>query len=1199
MGGSQSTQRPPESSQRQQRRPSNRLSKPPRSNSSSSLMKANAPSTETPQRESSARPPLDWRDPWTRNSAPDIALDSANDERGHRRVQSFPSYSVASFEGPPRTPVDRGNRSWSYIGDSAGGPSRQLSRSSSQASNFSVRRSSLAESSRTRLPLARIQPQRIHSYHFEPQDLQHAIQESPAEDPKYHQDFSSGDAHRFSLIRRKSLLTPGLATREPESPYRHSYSEPLNANSPSVEASRTSQWPLYEPDGLFLESPPTASQPIGASSPNEHEYAQLGVLRFGSLRVVNGASSPSSSDRSIRQGLSPPAKRPGDRSSESSRSRDEYRKSDTRFPRFDQDADEQATSPPTGGAHGLPKARPAAEPESSLSSTPRGRHQRIVSSPPSTLKISSQSSDGKATEKNDVPDSPFSFEKSPTLPTPPRNSALFPVRVDDEAIHLTDSDITSSETSRSKLELPAGSDSAIQDGMQQARRSRAGDKSDSGYSSTTSIWSIPEAKKRDSFSSHPSQHYPYWRSSGISVDKPPKKGSSDKPADTSKASRKVSSPELSEFGGEATVRRPTRFQRLSTELTRPRELSLPRSRESRRREQKEPVEPSTMCRERESRARSMSRFRTGRKSRSTPRPPSSGKNSPPRFYADLNPASVPSVPPGTAAGHKGQRGKDDGDDDSRRKRRFSTSQLKNGIKNMLLEAKTGESRPSLTKADLSADKGASFDVRRVQHASRSSRSVELPRSRPRARSDPYGGSRAASECRIPRPPTRHGPPGKDNGKNGASDRIASRSPARQRSPRPKEDVPPIPTLPTMDEIWKREKRRSSGLLASVMSLDELQKLEKLGNRRSEISMSGEGSKSQPTLPANPPLPSRDARRGEQRRPRHAPVENGVKRDSMPKPNPAEIPSAEERRKSIPRLNEYAQAHQRSVSDITPNQAQMNADTNHDSSQHDTPRGRARSRSMAKSQAGYQTQSGPYVTSLRNPASELFFEQPQPRLASPPSARPNGPRPGPITNSRMNLKLTIPRDPSPESTAGSDFIDRYPRFGSPTSPRSSTSSLALGDKQIPTSPTSPRSRRSSISSGAFADKNTRMRSPLSPRPRVSSEIYDKQARITSPTSARSSVSSEIYTRQTRMMSPPRVASPKSVRSSGSSEAFADIPSRVSSPRSTRSNESSGSDFMDRYPRFSSPQSLKSVASISETVVDERRYSRFSFEDGVSR
>ncbi|KAL1858549.1 hypothetical protein Plec18170_002749 [Paecilomyces lecythidis] len=1196
MGGSQSTQRPTESNQRQQRRLSNRLSKPPRSNSSSSLMKANAPKTETPQRESPGCPPLDWRDPWTRNSAPDIALDPANDERGHRRVQSFPSYSVTSIEGPPRTPVDRGNRSWSYIGDSAGGPSRQLSRSSSQASNFSVRRSSFAESSRTRLPLARIQPQRIHSYHFEPQDIQHAIQESPAEDPKYHPDFSSVDAHRFSLMRRKSLLTPGLATREPESAYRHSYSEPLNISSHSVEASRTSQWPLYEPDGLFLESPPTASQPIGASSPNEYEYSQLGVLRFGSLRVVNGASSPSSSDRSIRQGLSPPAKRPGDRSSESSRSRDEYRKSDTRFPRFDQDTDEQTTSPPNGSPARVPKARPATEPESSRSSTPRGRHHRIVSSPPSTLKIS-QPSDEKATEKNDVPDSPFSFEKSPTLPTLPRTSAVFPVQVDDEGIHLTDSDITSPEMSPSKLDLPAGSDLAIQDGMQRTRRSRAGDKSDSGYSSTTSIWSITEAKNRDSFSSNTSQHYPYWRSSGISVDQPRKKGSSDKPTNNSKGPRRVSSPELGEFGGEATVRRPTRFQRLSTELTRPREISLPRSRESRRREEKE--EASTMCRERESRARSMSRFRTGRKSRSTPRPPSSGKNSPPRFYAELNPTSVPSVPPGTAAGRKGQGGKEDANDDSRRKRRFSTSQLKNGIKNLLLEAKTGESKPSHTKADLPADKQASFDSKRAHNASRSSRSVELPRSRPRARSDPYGGSRATSECRIPRPPTRHGPPGKENEKNGTTDRAPSRTPARQRSPRPKEDVPPIPTLPTMDEIWKREKRRSSGLLASVMSLDELQKLEKLGNRRSEISISGEGSKSQPVLPTNPPLASKDLKRGDQRRPRHAPVENGAKRDSTVKPSPAEIPSAEERRKSIPKLNEYAQAHRRSVSDITPSPAQTDRDTKHDSSQQDTPRGRARSRSTAKPQAGPQTQSGPYVTSLRSPPSELF-EQQRPRLASPPNTRPNGPRPGPVMNNRMNLKLTIPRDPSPESTAGSDFIDRYPRFGSPTSPRSSTSSLALDDKKTSTSPTSPRSRRSSVSSGALADKNTRMRSPLSPRPRVSSEVYDKQTHLTSPRSPRSSISSEIYTtRQTGMMSPPRVASPKSVRSSGSSEAFADRPSRASSPRSARSNESNGPDFFDRYPRFGSPQSMKSVASISETVVDERRYSRFSFESGLSR
>ncbi|KAJ9222583.1 hypothetical protein DTO027B5_7710 [Paecilomyces variotii] len=1187
MGGSQSTQRPPERSQRQQRRPSNRLSKPPRSNSSSSAMKANVSNTEAPRREA----PLDWRDPWMRNSAPDIVLDSAsdnnnNDERGHRRVQSFPSYSVVSFDAPPRTPVDRGNRSWSYIGDAAA-PSRQLSRSSSQASNFSVRRSSVAEPSRSRMP----PPQRIHSYQFEPQDIEHAIQERPAEEAKYHQDFSSVDAHRFSLIRRKSLLTPGLATREPEAGYRHSYSEPLlNASSCSVEASRTSQWPLYEPEYL--------SQPIGACSPNEHEYSQLGTLRFGSLRVVNGTSSPSSSDRSLRQGPTPPAKRPGDRSSESSRSRDEYRKSDTRFPRFDQDADEQPKSPPNGSSRAEPKARPAAEPESSGSSTPRNRHQKTVSSPPSLLRISSQLAEGKAAEKDEVPDSPFSFEKSPALPTLPRHSALFPAQVEDEGIHLTDSDISTPGTSRSKLDWTASSDPAIPDGMRRMRRSRTGDKPDSGYSSTTSIWSIPEPTKRDSFSSQTLQHYPYWRSSGISVGGPREKGPDDTLPTNGKGLRRVSSPELGEFGGEATVRRPSRFQRLSTELTRPRDLSLPRSRESRRRQERETAEAATLCRESESRARSTSRFRTGQKSRSTPRPPSSGKNSPPRFYADLNPGSVPPASSGAAAGHKSRGRQEDANDDPRRKRRFSTSQLKNGIKNLLLEVKTGGSKSSSDlKTDRPSDKRASFDSRRAHNTPRTSRSVELPRSRPRARSDPYGGARPASECRIPRPQTRHGPPGYD--------RPPSRSPARQRSPRVKEEVPPIPTLPTMDEIWKREKRRSSGLLASVMSLDELQKLEKLENRRSDISMLGEGSKSQPTLSTSPPSTTKDTRREDQRRSYHAPAENGRRRDSIAKPSPAEIPSVEERRKSIPKLNEYAQAHRRSVSDITPNPAQTNGHTKPDSPQHDNPRGRARSRSIANPQADPQTQSGPYVTSLRSPPPELF-EQQRPRLASPPSARPNGPRPGPNTNSRMNLKLTIPRDPSPVSTAGSDFIDRYPRFGSPKSPRSSTSSLVLSDKQTPTSPKSPRSRRSSVSSEAFfADKNARMRSPLSPRPRVSSEVYDKQARITSPSrvtsprSMRSSISSEIYDKQARMMSPPRVTSPKSVRSSVSSEAFADRPPRVSSPRSACSRGSSGPDFFDRYPRFGSPISMKSVTSIPETLVDERRNPRFSFESGVSR
>ncbi|KAJ6044635.1 uncharacterized protein N7446_002828 [Penicillium canescens] len=259
------------------------------------------------------------------------------------------------------------------------------------------------------------QPKRANSIQTPLQRQNSAVNEN--------RDATSSNTHflvgnqRFSLTRRRSLLTrPGVATRRTTGAIRRVPS-PIGEPIDDPSESAVLQWPLPSTQRMRLPSP---ARP---TSPTDARYTQLGALKLGSLRVVNGSASPCPSERVSldRPGL---------------------------------------------GLENIEVVGPL-----------RG----------STLEIPALSDLKKP---DDVPGSPFSFEKSPTITVRSRNKSLFPGDPDDEEIALCDD-------TRNHLEKSA------LDGLARST-SRSLNKSDSGYSSATSVHSMQRSRTRGSIDSQTS-----------------------------------------------------------------------------------------------------------------------------------------------------------------------------------------------------------------------------------------------------------------------------------------------------------------------------------------------------------------------------------------------------------------------------------------------------------------------------------------------------------------------------------------------------------------------------------------------------------------------------------------------------------------------------------------------------------------------
>lgn len=287
--------------------------------------------------------------------------------------------------------------------------------SSFSAASVGKRASQPVMSPASSLSIAPEQPRRANSVQISLQRQRSVVYDSAMEDAASSNTHFLVGNQRFSLTRRRSLLTrPGVATRRTTGAIRRMPS-PIGEPEMDESESTLANWRLP----LRQRPPLVSAPPARPTSPADARYTQLGALKLGSLRVVNGSASPCPSERV-----------------------------------------------PLNRAPGLGL-------------------EAIQTTYPATLEPCSVS-DMKRSD--DAPGSPFSFEKSPIIAVPPRGKTMLR-ELEDEGIAMCD------ESQLEKVPTEIGLDRST---------SRSLNKSDSGYSSATSLRSIQGSRTRTSFDSQTS-----------------------------------------------------------------------------------------------------------------------------------------------------------------------------------------------------------------------------------------------------------------------------------------------------------------------------------------------------------------------------------------------------------------------------------------------------------------------------------------------------------------------------------------------------------------------------------------------------------------------------------------------------------------------------------------------------------------------
>ncbi|KGO76654.1 hypothetical protein PITC_090080 [Penicillium italicum] len=395
---------------------SNRLSKP-------LTKKFNASqSVQRPETDPSPINPglIGWQNPWGAKKIPSASVE----KRGSCSKKAEIPPTLFETESPRETPTE--DRTFVDQSPTKHHPTRPslLSTTSSRRTSY---QSETWESASQCSPLHEQPPKRANSTRTPLQRHNSAVYE------KHIGDATSSNTHflvgnqRFSLTRRRSLLTrPGVATRRTTGAVSRVPSpigEPENPIEDPTELT-VLQWPLPS-----TQRPMRLPSPVRPASPMDARYTQLGALKLGSLRVVNGSASPCPSERIPLEGSDAP-----------------------------------------GSGLGLENIE--------VIGPSRGATLEIPSLP--DLKIS-----------DDVPGSPFSFEKSPTITVHPRRKSLFPTDLEDEGVILCDD---------TRIQLEKG---VVEVGLSRST-SQSLNKSDSGYSSATSVHSIQRSRTQSSAGSQTS-----------------------------------------------------------------------------------------------------------------------------------------------------------------------------------------------------------------------------------------------------------------------------------------------------------------------------------------------------------------------------------------------------------------------------------------------------------------------------------------------------------------------------------------------------------------------------------------------------------------------------------------------------------------------------------------------------------------------
>ncbi|PTU19224.1 hypothetical protein P175DRAFT_0292484 [Aspergillus ochraceoroseus IBT 24754] len=483
---------------RDKRRRSNRLSKPPQIKSTPNSIHSRSPlQPSTPSTSA-------WQNPWTNVSIPVSPTDIESNPG-----QSFPSNSLQSETA--WNPPARGPEPWL---SSPTSPTSSASRPGSLYRRASFQPSQPVTFQPTTLqttppsPLIG-QPRRSYSVHAPPHRSRSTIHPNTPEATTF-SSHSTVEGQGNPLIRRRSLLTrPGIATRRSTKERVPQFSvEPCQntlfpISSQAILPSTTELSPPDHEENLFNRS--ISPSHLRPPTPSEFEYTHLGALKLGSLRVVNGSASPCSSDRtrlncagspvpeSIHDGLHPvelfdraDSLRNRTHEMEASMSPDRL---DTSSPCHEMISDSKGLDTWIGGSSGGRGMPTGISPQNQGILSRDSRPATSLNIPP--LLIS-----GKY---DDVPGSPFSYEKSPTVLAP---RGMGPSETEDEGITIPDGD-------RIFIPLP---EKAPERNLSYRGFSHSHKKVDSGYSSATSVRSLQDSRHRVSIESHRSpQRSPAFR----------------------------------------------------------------------------------------------------------------------------------------------------------------------------------------------------------------------------------------------------------------------------------------------------------------------------------------------------------------------------------------------------------------------------------------------------------------------------------------------------------------------------------------------------------------------------------------------------------------------------------------------------------------------------------------------------------------
>ncbi|PYH76135.1 hypothetical protein BO82DRAFT_216265 [Aspergillus uvarum CBS 121591] len=289
-------------------RRSRRLSKPPPKQATvepvTSVSHQHQPSVDG----SSAclHPAAAWQNPWTGASIP---INTTNSGLSGRRSHSLPS--VISHSRTPWLTVN-GPRKCQAIAREPQGMALRSPTVSTVGSSAVDRRASLQPSRQGTVRSAAFRaspqspidkyPKRSYSTTSPPQRTHSAISRSTIEEAKSSNTHFMVDSQGFSLIRRRSLLTrPGVVARRStrdsarRQPPMIDQENGRSTNNSHVSYQAREQFASHNEESMTR--PDITSEQLRPPTPNELEYTHLGALKLGSLRVVNGSTSPCPSDR--------------------------------------------------------------------------------------------------------------------------------------------------------------------------------------------------------------------------------------------------------------------------------------------------------------------------------------------------------------------------------------------------------------------------------------------------------------------------------------------------------------------------------------------------------------------------------------------------------------------------------------------------------------------------------------------------------------------------------------------------------------------------------------------------------------------------------------------------------------------------------------------------------------------------------------